>query len=57
MLSREERREERVLIFGKKGLDFRKKKAKKKKPKKREKGFLGENLEEGGELSFGSLIS
>ena len=29
----------------------------KKKPEEREKGFLRENLEERGGLSFGSLIS
>ena len=38
-----------------KELDFKKKL--RKKSEKREKGFLRENLEEGGGLSLGSLIS
>ena len=50
MLRREERREERRLVI----LELERVK---KNQRERKKEFLRENLEEGGGLSFGSLIS
>ena len=56
MLRREERREERrlVILEGERILELERAK---KNQRERKKEFLKENLEEGGGLIFGSLIS